>query len=86
MRSRIFDELRLAKVRLGQREPCEAAVVGQHALQLANDTWSLLIVDWLIRFDETLRERYPDLPAAKDFHNQLGTYVRKAAPARVGEL
>jgi hypothetical protein len=49
--------------------PAEAAAVGQHALQFADDTRSSLIVDWLIRFDD-----------------QLGTYVRTAAPTRVGDL
>src|SRR5215472_16274448 len=51
VRSRILDEIRLAKVRLAQREPVEAATVGMYALELAQDTRSSLIVDWLIRFD-----------------------------------
>lgn len=86
VRSRIFDELRLAKVRLGQREPAEAVAVGLHALQLAADVRSSLIVDWLIRLDQALNERYPDLAEVADFHDQLSDYVRRAAPLRAGEL
>ncbi len=86
VRSRIFDEIRLAKVRVSQREPTEAAIVGSHALQLAEDTRSSLIVDWLIRFDRTLSERYPDLPEAASFHEALRQYVRRATPLRLGEL
>jgi transcriptional regulator with XRE-family HTH domain len=86
VRSRILDEIRLAKVRLSQREPVEAAAVGLHALQLAQDTRSSLIVDWLIRFDRSFRERYPDLLQSASFHEELRQYVRKTAPVRVSEL
>lgn len=86
VRSRIFDEIRLAKVRLAQREPAEAVAVGMHALQLAEDTRSSLVVDWLIRFDRSLGERYPGLPETASFHEGLRQYVRKAAPLRAGEL
>lgn len=86
VRSRIFDEIRLAKVRLAQREPEEAAGVGLHALYLANDARSSLVVDWLIRFDLSLSERYPDLSETASFHEELRQYVRKAAPLRAGEL
>jgi len=86
VRSRIFDEIRFAKVRLAQREPVEAATVGRHALELATDTRSSLIVDWLIRFDRTLCERYPNLLETASFHEELRAYVRRAAPLRVGEV
>jgi hypothetical protein len=86
VRSRILDEIRLAKVRLAQREPVEAATVGMHALELAQDTRSSLIVDWLIKFDRSLSERYPGLAEAARLHEELRQYVRKAAPLRVGEL
>jgi hypothetical protein len=44
------------------------------------------VVDWLIRFDRSLQERYPDLPETADFHEELRAYVRRAAPLRIGEL
>ena len=45
VRSRVFDEIRLAKVRLAQREPAESAAVGMHAVQFAADARSSLIVN-----------------------------------------
>ena len=86
VRSRIFDEIRLAKVRLGQREPAESAAVGMHALHLAAETRSTLVVNWLLRFDRALTDRYPDVADVARFHEQLREYLRKAAPARAGEL
>jgi hypothetical protein len=86
VRSRIFDEIRLAKVRLGQREPAESAAVGMHALHLAAETRSTLVVNWLLRFDHALNGRYPDVSDVAGFHEQLREYLRKAAPARAGEL
>jgi DNA-binding XRE family transcriptional regulator len=86
VRSRIFDEIRLAKVRLGQREPAESVAVGMHALHLAAETRSTLVVNWLLRFDRALTGRYPDVADVARFHEQLREYLRKAAPARAGEL
>jgi hypothetical protein len=86
VRSRIFDEIRLAKVRLGQREPVESAAVGMHAVQLADDTRSSLVVNWFLRFDRDLASRHPDVPDVARFHEQLREYLRKAAPLRAGEL
>lgn len=86
VRSRIFDEIRLAKVRLAQREPAEAAAVGGRALDLAQDIRSSLIVDWLVRLDRSLSDRYPDLPETASFHEALRRYVRQAAPSRIAEL
>lgn len=85
-RSRIFDELRLAKVRLGQREPAEAATVSLSALQLAEEIRSSLVVDWLIRFDQALIGRYPGMREVADFHQQLTRYLRAVAPSRASEL
>jgi len=59
---RVFDEIRLAKVRLAQREPAESAAVGTHAVQLAAETRSSLIVNWLTRFCRDLAGRHPDAP------------------------
>ncbi len=86
VRSRVFDEIRLAKVRLAQREPAESAVVGLHAVQLAAETRSSLIVGWLIQFCRDLEGRHPDLPGAGRLREQVTDYVRKAAPARLGDL
>ncbi len=86
VRSRVFDEIRLAKVRLGQREAAESAAVGMHALHLAADTRSTLVVNWLLRFDRALTDRYPDVADVTEFHEQLREYLRKAAPMRAGEL
>ena len=86
VRSRVFDEIRLAKVRLAQREPAESAAVGMHAVQLAAETRSSLIVNWLTGFSRELTGRHPDIPEVGRFHEHARDYVRKAAPARVGEL
>jgi len=86
VRSRIFDEIRLAKVRLAQREPAESAAVGMHAIRLAADTRSSLIVNWLAAFCRDLTGRHPDVPEVSGFREQARDYVRKAAPARVGDL
>jgi hypothetical protein len=45
----VFDEIRLAKVRLAQREPAESAWVGMHDIRLAADTRSSPLVNWLAR-------------------------------------
>ena len=86
VRSRVFDEIRLARVRLAQRDPAEAASVGLHALQLAQDSRSSLIIDWFIRFDRNLAERYSHQAETADFHEQVRQYIRKAAPIRASEL
>jgi hypothetical protein len=86
IRSRVFDEIRLAKVRLAQREPAESASVGMHAVRLAADTRSSLIVNWLAKFSRDLTSRHPDVPEVAGFREQARDYVRKAAPARVGDL
>jgi transcriptional regulator with XRE-family HTH domain len=86
VRSRVFDEIRLAKVRLAQREPAESAAVGMHAVQLAAETRSSLIIDWLTLFCRDLAARHPDVPEAARFREQVREYVRKTAPTRLGEL
>jgi len=86
VRSRVFDEIRLAKVRLAQREPAESASVGIHATQFAAETRSSLIVSWLTRFCRDLTGRHPDVPEVACFREQVHDYLRKAAPTRLGEL
>ena len=86
VRSRVFDEIRLAKVRLAQREPAESAAVGIHAVQLAAETRSSLVMNWLTRFSHELTGRHPNAPGVTRFNDQLRDYFRKAAPARLGDL
>jgi transcriptional regulator with XRE-family HTH domain len=86
VRSRIFDEIRLARVRLAQREPAESAAVGMHAIQLAAETRSALILNWLIGFSGDLTGRHPDVSEAERFREHLREYVRQAAPARLGDV
>ena len=85
-RSRILDEIRLAKVRLSQREPGESAVVATNALRLADSTRSSVVYDCLVRFHSELTARYADERAVTDFTGQLRDYLRRAAPAREGEV
>jgi len=81
-RSRIFDEIRLAKVRLAQDEPAESAAVATRSVELAENTRSALVVEWLIRFDTELGARHPQHGAVRQFHERLRDYVRKAVPKR----
>lgn len=85
-RSRIFDEIRLAKVRVAQAEPTEAAKVAIRSLALSENTRSSLVVDWLVRFHKILMSRYSDVAEVTAFHDQLRDYVRRAAPSREAEL
>jgi transcriptional regulator with XRE-family HTH domain len=86
VRSRVCDEIRLAEVRLAQGEPAESAAVGMHALQLAAETRSTMILNRLTRFSRELSSRHPDLPATESFQEQLRDYLRRTAPARLKEL
>jgi len=73
-------------VRLAQREPAESATAGGNALALADQTRSSVVCDWLIRFHDNLKARYPNEAEVADFHEQLRDYLRHAAPAREGEI
>lgn len=85
-RSRILDEIRLAKVRLSQREPVEAVEVATSALELAEAVRSSVVFDWLIRFHTELATRHGHEAAVQDFTTQLRAYLRQAAPLREGDL
>ena len=85
-RSRILDEIRLAKVRLSQRELDEALTVATDALHLAEPTRSSVVHDWLIRFHFELVTRHAQEPAVHDFAGRLRNYLRKAAPLREGDV
>jgi DNA-binding XRE family transcriptional regulator len=86
VRSRVCDEIRLAEVRLAQGEPAESAAVGMHALRLAAETRSAMILNRLTRFSRELTARYGDAPDTGAFQELLHDYLRKAAPARAREL
>ncbi|MGH3753472.1 MAG: hypothetical protein ACRDRP_12385 [Pseudonocardiaceae bacterium] len=58
-RSRIFDEIRLAKVRLAQHDVAESVTVAQAAVELAAPTSSILVCNPLLRFHGELTTRYP---------------------------
>lgn len=81
-RSRLFDELRLAKVRLAQGEPEEAARVAVGCLTRAERMRSHLVVEWLVQFHQRLASRHPGASALAGFQEPLRDYVRAAAPHR----
>jgi DNA-binding XRE family transcriptional regulator len=85
-RSRILDEIRLARVRLAQREPAESAAVASAALCLAGQARSSVVCDWLIRHHRELCERHLGVGEVAAFHEQLREYLRRAAPAREAEV
>jgi hypothetical protein len=85
-RSRILDEIRLARVRLSQREPVESVVVAAHALRLADAVRSSVVYGWLIRFHADLTTRHPSEPQVGAFTSQLRDYLRRAAPLREAEV
>jgi DNA-binding XRE family transcriptional regulator len=85
-RSRVLDELRLAKVRLSQREPGEALAVATAALSFADAIRSSLVNDWLIGFHSDLVERYACGPGIHQFTDQLRDYLRKVAPAKEDDV
>ena len=59
-RSRILDEIRLAKVRLAQNDLTECVAVTEMALELAAPTSSTVVCDWLVHFCGELNARYPN--------------------------
>lgn len=85
-RSRILDEIRLAKVRLSQRDPVESVAVATNALRLADAARSSVINDWLLRLHTDLIARHNGEHSVIDFTDQLREYLRVAAPARAGEV
>jgi hypothetical protein len=85
-RSRVLDEIRLAMVRLAQREPAESAAAGTIALNLAAETRSAMVLARLTRFSRELSARYPGAADTDSFQEELREYPRKAAPARPTEL
>jgi transcriptional regulator with XRE-family HTH domain len=85
-RSRILDEIRLAKVRLSQREPAESVGVATTALSWAGPVRSSVVHDWLIRFHTELVARHGNETVVNDFTGRLRDYIRQAAPLREGDV
>lgn len=80
-RSRIVDEVRLARVRLAQREPVEAVRVATHALAMTGQIKSSIVCDWLLRFHKEVAGRYGTLRQVNDFTRQLRDYLQSAGPS-----
>jgi hypothetical protein len=79
-RSRIFDEIRLAKVRLAQRDVAESATVAQAAVALAAPTSSILVCKSLLRYHGELTARYPGNVHVVAFSEELREYAQRVAP------
>lgn len=86
VRSRIVDEIRLAEVRLAQRDLTESVAVAQSALKLAAPTCSTLICSKLLRFHNKLIARYPGDAHIIPLREQLRDYVKRAAPDKERSL
>lgn len=85
-RSRVLDEVRLAKVRLSQRELREALTVAVDALSLADTSRSSVVHDWLLRFHSEVTERHAGESSVHQFTDQLRDYLRKVAPAKESDV
>lgn len=86
LRSRLFDDLRLSKVRLAQQEPEESGVLAQRALHQAEAISSSHALNRLVDHSQNLTDRYGDVVAVVDFHANLTDYVHKVAPGRRNDL
>ncbi|QUH05021.1 helix-turn-helix domain-containing protein [Saccharopolyspora erythraea] len=86
LRSRLFDDLRMSKVRLAQQEPEESAVLAQRALHQAEAISSSHALNRLLDHSRNLTDRYGDVVTVVDFHANLTEYVHKVAPGRKNDL
>ncbi|WP_010312078.1 helix-turn-helix domain-containing protein [Saccharopolyspora spinosa] len=86
LRSRLFDDLRLSKVRLAQQEPDESGKLAQRALARAAETSSSNAINRLVAHSQSLTARYGDVVAVVDFRANLADYVHKVAPGRENDL
>lgn len=84
--SHILDEIRMANIRLAQREPAESITAASRALNAAEQVQSSILCDRLIRFQNELTSRHAGLPASSDLTQQLRDYLRRAAPARMKDV
>lgn len=85
-RNCILDELRLANIRLAQRDVAESVTVAQTALDLATLTSSTLVGDRLLRFHGELTTRYPDNVHVVQFSKQLRDHLKHATPHREEDI
>jgi len=85
-RSRILDEIRLARARLAQHDLDESVTVAKAAVELAVPTSSTVVCDWLLRFHGELTARYPRNACVVPFSEHLREYVRRTAPHRDREV
>ncbi|MGH8574897.1 MAG: XRE family transcriptional regulator, partial [Gammaproteobacteria bacterium] len=86
LRSRILDEIRLAKVRLAQGDLTESVAVAQSALELAAPTSSALVCNRLLQFHGELMARYPGNAHVIPLREQLRDYVKRVAPDKEGDI
>jgi transcriptional regulator with XRE-family HTH domain len=85
-RSRILDEIRLAKVRLAQHDVAESVIVAQAAVELAAPTSSTVVCNWLLCFHGELTARYPCNAHVVPFSEELREYVQRVAPHKEREV
>jgi hypothetical protein len=75
VRSRVFDTLRLAKVRLAQDEPEEAARMATKAIDQSRGVRSSLITEWLAQFNSELSKRHPEMREVAEYRAMMHSYV-----------
>jgi transcriptional regulator with XRE-family HTH domain len=75
VRSRVFDMLRLAKVRLAQGEPEEGVRVAANAIWQSQDVRSSLIAEWLVQFNSELSKRHGEMRETAEFRAKMHSYV-----------
>jgi acyl transferase domain-containing protein len=85
-RSRILDEIRLAKVRLAQDELTECVTVAETAVELAAPTSSTVVCDWLLRFHGELTARYPHSTQIAPLSEHMREYVKRVAPHKEKDI
>ena len=82
LRSRLFDDLRLSKVRLAQQEPEESGALAQRALHRAAEISSPHAISRLMAHSGSLTARYGDVVAVADFRSSLADYAHQVAARR----
>ncbi len=79
VRSRVLDMMRLAYVRLIQRDPAEAGRIATEALDLAADVSSARVLERMLQFAKRLRDRFPTAPTVIQFDDHLRNYLGQRA-------
>jgi hypothetical protein len=75
VRSRVLDTIRLANVRLAQREVEEAAAVAGQAVEMSADLTSTIVLDRLAEFQQRLSPVSVGLPEVEMFQDRLKTHL-----------